>query len=248
MEKKKLDTSYINKAIHKIENIFELHPIKNDKGEIEGEQSRLDQLGYDNSDGYSATRDLRAFLKFYKTLDEYSRYLLRTKLVVKTGYDINDIKKYLDLSNDGGEFTPEYYNYWINSLYESVNNKDKFSNKYIKSFREAVEKLEEDDGNPGLLQAIDYDMDNDQMKHDDRFWNLMRKVQDVYVIAYDLYREYEDNKKLKKVKDLLYDADMYLSGERNKNLDRNEFVSTSHYNHIEPEYDFQNADYDYLNK
>lgn len=37
-------------------------------------------------------------------------------------------------------------------------------NKYIKEFRESIEKLQEDDGNSSLFQALDYNLDNDELQ------------------------------------------------------------------------------------
>lgn len=138
---------------------------------------------------------------------------------------------------------------WYEDFYNYHPTKTESSNKYIKSFREAVEKLEEDDGNPSLLQAMNYNIDNDEMEYDDRFKDLGEHIFDVYDEAYNLYhRDYNDNKKVEKVVNLLHTAWRYLLAEhRYKDLYRNKFVNKPYYDD-EPDYDLQNADYDYQNK
>ena len=100
-----------------------------------------------------------------------------------------------------------------------------YTNKYVLAFREAVEKLEEDDGNPSLLQAIDYDADNDEMQHDRKFKELNNKIFDAYQIAGDLLHVYKGNKKLEKIKNLLDDVWAYSYEELRKDLDRNDIVT-----------------------
>ena len=40
------------------------------------------------------------------------------------------------------------------------------TNRYVKAFKEAVEKLEEDNGNPSIPQAIGYDINNVEFEED----------------------------------------------------------------------------------
>lgn len=54
------------------------------------------------------------------------------------------------------------------------------NSKYIKSFREAVEKLEEDDGNPSITQAIDYDINNAEFEDDPASEAIINEIKDLF--------------------------------------------------------------------
>jgi len=88
-------------------------------------------------------------------------------------------------------------------------------NKYIRIFKEACQKLEEDIGNPSVTQAIDYDMDNYEVDfYDDglvKIDNILEKAEnDLQHLAWN---KYKGNKKLQKALDKLEDLRYYLFNE-----------------------------------
>lgn len=142
----------INNAIDRIYGLFKKeYRTLEDGSEIE--LCELDNLGDDNSGGYCATRDLLYLIDFYNTLDDEGKKNLENKLIKEINYTFDEIKELAYSGNDGGYYTPENSEQWIDSLYEStkiksinkcIQENNIMNNKYIKAFNEAVSKLDED--------------------------------------------------------------------------------------------------------
>ena len=103
------------------------------------------------------------------------------------------------------------------------------TNKYVLAFREACEKLEEDDGNPSVTQVIDYDVDNEEVD----YWNSgLKEISDTLMkVKHDLaditWNKYKHNKKLNKALDKLEDLIYYLFNEfADKSPTNNEYVGS----------------------
>ena len=119
-------------------------------------------------------------------------------------------------------------------------------NKYIKAFREACEKLEEDDGNPSLMQAIDYDVDNDEIRHDKILHEEMIKwIDDLSGLLLEIgpyidnSGRFKNNKKLEKFKNLIREAWRYGIREFTKDVNDNYIRADEGENNFG--YDYQNS-------
>lgn len=122
-------------------------------------------------------------------------------------------------------------------------------NKYIKEFRESIEKLQEDDGNSSLFQALDYNLDNDELQdHENEInnevWNTIVEIDNC------IYRLKKiPNIKVKKFVEKLNDAVTYIKNEHNKSPNYNEYVTTSELDNVgdyiysHDRFDLQNNDY-----
>jgi len=125
-------------------------------------------------------------------------------------------------------------------------------NKYIKAFREACEKLEEDDGNPSRMQALNYDIDNEELQNEQE--NLSKALGflgKAYYLIVTIKNEYPENKKiinlLNKIKDSqAYIEDLRTNPDHNriKGFYRDHFDKNQNYKYR----DLQNDDYKYFDK
>jgi hypothetical protein len=125
------------------------------------------------------------------------------------------------------------------------------TNKYVLAFRESCKKLEEDDGNPSLMQAMDYDMDNYDLIHDEELSNEFRKItlrlNNLKNEIFSLANKY-NNLKLKKLGEKLENVFEEILKERDKGYDfegNNEFRSKHEYLDGTEYHDEQNADHQY---
>lgn len=104
-----------------------------------------------------------------------------------------------------------------------------------KKFIEAIANLKEDDGNPSMLQALDYNMDNEEAYlRFEKIANTLSEIMDDLHNRIEKY--YPDNEKLKKLYNLIHAAYIYAHDEGYKNLDVNGIKDI--YKNI----DFSNAD------
>lgn len=100
-------------------------------------------------------------------------------------------------------------------------------NKYVQLFRESAKKLEEDIGNPSIMQAIDYDMDNAEIKNDKilnkEFIKWMENLSSLLMDIDDYLKgRFKGNKKLKEFKELIHGAWRYGIDNYVKDPDDNE--------------------------
>lgn len=124
-----------------------------------------------------------------------------------------------------------------------------------KKILEALTNLKEDDGNPSLMQALDYNMDNDDILNDPELYKrvnqLLNEVIQLSNKFRDLGKKYH-NKKVEKISDSL-DSIMYKIGDEylddhrlNYNQYRMTDLSNINPNTGEWEYSYidkQNTDY-----
>lgn len=119
-------------------------------------------------------------------------------------------------------------------------------NKYIRIFREACQKLEEDIGNPSIMQAIDYDIDNAEIKNDKilnkEFIKWMENLSSLLMdIDGYLRGRFKGNKKLKEFKELIREAWRYGIDNYVKDPDDNEIRHFGNEDHGN-DYDLSNND------
>ena len=122
----------------------------------------------------------------------------------------------------------------------------KSTNKYVLAFRESCKKLEEDDGNPSLMQAIDYDVDNDEIRNDKILHEEMTKwIEDLSGLLLDIdpyihdNGRFKNNKKLEKFKNLIREAWRYGINEFTKDVNDNYIKADEGENNFS--YDYQNS-------
>ena len=105
-----------------------------------------------------------------------------------------------------------------------------------KRFIETITNLKEDDGNPSMLQALDYNIDNEEA-----YLRLEKTALALEDIMDDLHKSiekfYPDNRKLKKLYNLIHAAFVYAYNEGYKNLEVNGIKD------VDKNVDLSNADY-----
>lgn len=97
-----------------------------------------------------------------------------------------------------------------------------------KRLLETVTNLKEDDGNPSLFQALNYDIDNDEIGHDEKLHSELFELVDQLANIRDKFDQLSkkyNNKKIEKIADLVTNVicELYEQGMDKDKLDYNRY-------------------------